>query len=313
MRIVFLGTSDFAVPVLDALHGSGHPLALVVTAPDRKSGRGQKLERCPVAARCAELGLAPFQPVRVNAPESLELLARAEPDLMVVVAYGQILSDRLLAIAKRGSVNLHGSLLPRLRGAAPIARAIQAGETTTGVTLQFMAREVDSGDVIGSRVTDIGDDETAGALSQRMSALAAGLLVEFLPALARGDAPRSPQRAADATFAPKLAKGEGRIAWDRPAETIRRHVRAMTPWPSAFSEVETDRGVERLIVRACTAKPDAKSDAPPGTVLRSDDALEIAAGSGAVALDSLLRAGRKEQDARSFLRGFPLPAGSRLR
>lgn len=314
MNVLFFGTSEFAVPVLEGLLGTGHPVALVVTAPDRPAGRGRRVEAPPIAALARARDLPLFQPEKINAPDALERLRAAlggEPALAVVVAYGQILGRTLLGMFPDRIVNLHGSLLPQLRGAAPIARAIQQGATRTGVSLQHVVREVDAGDVIATAALDIEPGETAGALSARMARLAATLLLGQLDALARGAAPRTAQDAARATHAPPLEKSEGRIPWHKTAAEIVNHVRAMSPWPGAFTEVEIAGVPERIAVRAIAAAEGPHSGAEPGTVVRADDALEIASGDRPLRILRLVRAGKNETDAAAFLRGNALAVGAR--
>lgn len=314
MRILFLGTSDFAVPVLDALLASDAEVACVVSAPDRPKGRGRRLEPSPVARLARDAGVPLHQPPRINDPGSVEILARTRPDLTVVVAYGQILGDGVLGLAPRGTVNLHASLLPHLRGAAPIARGIQRGDAMGGVTLQYVVRELDAGDVIAQAPSPFGPDETAGEASERLSRVAAELLLEHLPALADGTAPRTPQDHSRATYAPRIRKEEGRISWSRPAADVRNHIRAMTPWPTAFNDVDVTSGrSERLIFLAAEAVP-CPERVPAGTVLRSDTEFVISCeGGDALRILRLKRAGRAEMDAGSFLRGFKVPRGTVLR
>jgi methionyl-tRNA formyltransferase len=312
MRIAFLGTSEFAVSVLDALAKSSHEIAIVVSTPPRPKGRGRVLENTPVGSRALDLGLPLFQPEKINADESVARLAATRPDLLVVVAYGQILRERVLTMASRGAVNLHGSLLPKYRGAAPIARAIEHGDTRSGVSLQFMVREVDAGDVIASHAMDLDPNENAAEASVRMSHAAAELLLANLDALERGTAQRTPQDATEATFAPQLRKEEGRIDWNRPAKKVHDHVRAMTPWPGAITEWTLDTEVVRLTIHR-TETIEMKSASAPGTVLRSSDRLEVATGSDAIRILRLQRAGKREMDASEFLRGTKLVEGTILR
>ena len=313
MNILFLGTSDFAVPVLDMLHESDHEVALVVTAPDRPKGRGRKVDSPPIAQRARALGVDLFQPARIRDEDAFEHIAARSPDLTVVVAYGQILRKPVLELAPKGIVNLHGSLLPALRGAAPIARAIQQGMTETGVTLQHVVREVDAGDVIDAEPMKIGPMETAGEASERMSRLAAELLKRNLDRLDDGTAPRIPQVAQEATFAPMLAKHEGRIPWDKTAREIHDHVRAMTPWPSAFTElVMNNDKTERLVLRKTEPRDGAEVGEAPGTVIAAGETIDVATGAGILRIHRLLRSGRSEMGAPALLRGFPLTVGARL-
>lgn len=310
MNILFLGTSDFAVPVLEVLLDSEHRVGLVVTAPDRPKGRGRKLESSPIARRARAGELPLFQPVRINSEESVARLRAVQPDLTVVVAYGQILRAPILELAPRGIVNLHGSLLPALRGAAPIARAIQQGVTHTGVSLQFVVREVDAGDVIDVEPMSLSSTEDAGEAAARMAGLAAQLLLRNLPALELGTADRRAQDPRGVTFAPPLRKEEGRIPWAASAREIVNHVRAMTPWPAAYTDLARAEGQrERIIVRVVEPGDDVRGSECPGTVIRADEELEVAAGQGRVKIVRLLRSGRSEMDAKAFLRGFPMHPG----
>lgn len=311
MRTIFFGTSDFAVPVLEALHGSGATIPLVVTTPSRPKGRGRHVEPTPIAACAERLGLAVFQPEKINAPEAREQLASGAADLFVVVAYGRILGTALLGMPRLGAVNLHGSLLPRLRGAAPIARAIEQGETSTGVSCQFMVREVDAGDVIGTKAVSILEDETHGELSSRMSRLAAELLLELLPVLERGEAKRTPQDPALATFAPPLRKEEGQVDWKLAALAIRNRVRALSPWPMAHTHVRLgDESVRLTLHRVRVLDDTAK--ASPGTIVRVGSTIDVAAGDRVVAIERLQRPGKREMSAEEFLRGTRIEKGITL-
>ena len=311
MRIVFCGTSAFAVPVLAMLAGSAHEVVLVVARPDAEKGRGRKVEPAPVVAFARERGLPTHTPTRVNAPESVDAIRAARPDLIVVVAYGQILKEPLLSLAPKGIVNLHGSLLPHLRGAAPIARAIQRGETATGVSLQFLKLELDAGDVIDAEPMRIDPDDTTGTLTERMAPIAAALLARNLARLEAGRAPRVAQDEAKVTLAPPLAKDEGRVRWsDAPAQ-VRDHVRAMTPWPGAFSTLRVpEKPDERVVLRKVAVEGGGNRGQAPGTVLSATNEFIVAAGDGAVRVERLLRAGKSEMDATAFLRGFRFTPGT---
>jgi methionyl-tRNA formyltransferase len=308
MRIAFFGTSTFAVPVLARLARSRHGVTLVVTRPDAEKGRGRKVEASPVANLASELGLPTHKPARVNAPESVDVIRAADADFFVVVAYGQILREPLLSLAPLGIVNLHGSLLPHLRGAAPIARAIQRGEATTGVTLQFLKLELDAGDVIDAEPMAILEDETTGALTDRMAPLAAELLAHNLERLEARTAPRTPQDPARVSFAPPLDKNEGRIDWSTTAAKLRDHVRAMTPWPGAATMLRVPgKPDERIVLRKVGI---ANGHGAPGAILSTSNEFVVACGDGAVRIDRLLRAGKSELDAAAFLRGFRFTPGT---
>lgn len=230
-RIVFAGTAQFALPSLRALHVAGHEVLLVVTQPDRPAGRGMQVTPPPVKAAAQELGLPVYQPERIRDPEVVERLRALTPDLLVVVAYGQIIPRSVLAIARRGAINVHASLLPRWRGAAPIARAVLAGDGETGVSIMKMDEQLDHGPVLAIRATPIGEDEDAAALTSRLADLGAELLVETLENFDHAHAVE--QDHALASLAPKLRKEEGELEWAMGPAEIDRRVRALQPWPGA--------------------------------------------------------------------------------
>lgn len=235
MRIVFMGTPEFGVPSLKKLHDSGHEIVLVVTQPDRPAGRGRRVSRSAIKRAALDLKLPIAQPESVNADDFVAHLQEIRPDLIVVVAFGQILSEELLGVPSAGSVNLHASLLPRYRGVAPINWVIVKGEAETGVTTMFMARKVDAGEIILTRTTPIGDRETAGELSSRLSAMGAELLAETVELIARGEAPRRKQDPELASYARKLKKSDGEIDWAEPVVRVFDRIRGMTPWPGAYT------------------------------------------------------------------------------
>jgi len=312
VSIAFLGTSEFAATVLNALVAANSSPRLVVSAPSRPKGRGLALVDPPVVVAAKNHGLEYFQPTRMNDPIAVERLRSIAPTLLVVVAYGQILSREVLELAPRGAVNLHGSILPKYRGPAPIARAIQNGDTETGVTLQYMVREVDAGDIVGIARMAIAPDDTHESLSSRMSVLAAELLLEHLPALLTGQSERTKQDPTAATRAPLLDKREGRVDWSLPASRIHDHVRAMTPWPGASTDWLTRNGPNRLVIRKTSVVPGTRGDAAPGTVVTTTGHLEIATGQGTLRIERLLRQGKSEMSAEEFLRGAKIETGDRF-
>jgi methionyl-tRNA formyltransferase len=302
MRIVFMGTPEFAVPSLEALLAAGHEVVLVVAQPDRPAGRGQQLRSPPVAERARALGLPLAQPKGVRSGPFPERLAALAPDVAVVIAYGRILPPALLAIPKHGCVNVHASLLPRWRGAAPIQHAILAGDPVTGVCTQRMEEGLDTGPVYVCRETPVGPRETAGQLHDRLSALSALVAVETLEGLpARVPVPQDPARA---TWAPLVSKDDGRIDWRRPAAELDRRVRAMTPWPGGFV-AGPDGPVKLLEVRP------APVEGPPGTVL-SIRPLVVAAGTGALELLTVQAPGRRAVTGAEFANGARLGPGDRF-
>ena len=306
--VVFMGTPDFAVPSLEALAEAGHPVRLVVTQPDRPRGRGRRLAPPPVRLAAERLGLPVIQPARLGDPPTIEALAAAGADLFVVVAFGQLLPPAVLDIPPLGAVNVHASLLPRHRGAAPIQWAILQRDAETGVTTMQMDAGLDTGDILLSEATPIGPRETAAALHDRLARMGARLVVATAARLAAGDLVPQPQDDARATCAPRLAKADGRIDWQRPALAIEALVRGFTPWPGAF----TFMGDRRLkILAARPARPTA--DTPPGTVLPAfEGELRVMTGDGALSIEALQGAAGKPLAAADFLRGHPVPPGTRL-
>ncbi len=309
-RLVFFGTPEFAVPSLEALVAAGRPPVLVVTQPPRPAGRGRRLLEPPVAARARELGLAVRFVERVRAPEFLNELEAIAPDLAAVVAFGQIFPRALLELPRLGCVNVHASLLPRWRGAAPIHAALEAGDARTGVSVQQMEAGLDSGPVYAERAVEIDAEETAGELSARLSRLGAELLVETVAALEAGRATSRAQDERRATFAPKLP---GPLALDiaRPAAELARRVRAASPEPGATLAA----GGELLRVLAARAlAPEGTTGEAPGRVLGVEgDALRVAAGGGSVlGLNRVQRPGRGPVSGREYANGARLGPGRSL-
>jgi len=305
LRIVFFGTPDFAVPTLDRLLAGPHRVVGVVTQPDRRRGRGRRTSPCPVAGVAQREGLPLLQPERaIEAEDALRELA---PDLGVVVAFGQFLTKRIRELPRLGYlVNGHASLLPKLRGAAPIARAILDGERATGVSVMRVEREMDAGPVALQRELPIGDEEDAGALAARVAALTAEAVAEVVDAIAGGGVTWHAQDDAGATFAPKIEREDARIDWNDPAAAIARRVRAMAPSPGAATALD---GEALRILAARTAPGD--TGAAPGTVGRGPDgALRVATGDGWLLPLRLQRAGGKAMDTEAYLRGRPIPDGA---
>lgn len=303
LRVVMLGTGDFAVPTFERLCGSPHEVVALVTQPDKPQGR--RGEIIPSAIKLAALarGVRVEQPESINAPEGLELVRALAPDLLVTAAYGQILSGDVLSAPRLGGINLHGSILPRYRGAAPVARAIQHGEAETGVTVIRMTPRVDAGGMLSFARTPIDPDETAGALEDRLAELGAPLVLDAIASLLDGTATVLPQDPSAVTKAPKLKKEDGRIDWSRPSREIHDLVRAMQPWP--FASTSWDRGSGapvRLIVHE--TRVDAGQGGPGQVVEAKGDRLVVAAGEGAVRLLRVQLEGKKAMDAAEFLRGY---------
>jgi methionyl-tRNA formyltransferase len=307
MRIAFLGTPDFAVPSLAALAQAGHEVAAVYSQPPAPRGRGQVLQPSPVQAFALAHGLPTRTPVSMRDPDEIEAFAALGLDAAVVVAFGQILPRAVLEAPRLGSFNLHGSLLPRWRGAAPIQRAVMAGDRISGVQVMRMTEGLDEGPVLMTEAVRIDALETAGTLHDRLAPIGADLLVRALDALARGEAVETPQAAEGLTYAKKIRRGETHIDWTQPATEVDRRIRGLSPYPGAWTTAPSDRGPVRVKLLLSRVE---EGGGAPGEAL--DDALLIACGQGAVRLLRAQREGRAAQDAEVFLRGFSLPVGSRL-
>ncbi|MFC0633724.1 methionyl-tRNA formyltransferase [Brevundimonas balnearis] len=308
MRLAFMGTPAFAVPSLAELIASGHEIVAVYSQPPKPRGRGQKLTPSPVQAFAETMGLPVFTPASMKAPDAVETFRGLELDAACVVAYGQILKPEVLEAPRLGCLNLHGSLLPRWRGAAPIQRAIMAGDRQTGVQIMRMSEGLDEGPILLSEVIPIHADDTSGTLAERMSTIGASLWPRALAALERGGVVPQPQ-VGDATYAKKISPAEARIDWSRPAAEVDAHIRGLSPAPGAWFEAPGPDGAVRI--KALFSRLSLKGSGAAGEVL--DDRLLVACGDGAaVRLLKVQREGRAAQDAEEMLRGFPIPAGAVL-
>ncbi len=309
-RIVFFGTPEFAVPTLAALVEAGRGPVLVVTQPARPVGRGQKVQDPPVAAWARERGLTVAQPEKVRDPAFLARIQALAPDVAVVVAFGQIFPRDLLALPRLGCVNVHASLLPRWRGAAPIQAAIAANEGRTGVTTMLMEAGLDTGPMLLDEETEIGPDETAEGLSRRLAEMGGRLLVKTLERLERGDLEPRPQDPAAATYPPRLTREDGRADWTRPADGIAARLRAYTPWPGQIAVLGGVSGEPVKLVRVEVLQE--STEATPGTFLgMRDGRLAVACGEGTVlGVAELQRPGRKPLRAADFANGERLTAGA---
>jgi methionyl-tRNA formyltransferase len=307
LRLAFMGTPDFAVPALLALLEAGHDLAAVYTQPPRPAGRGHKPKPSPVQATAEARGLPVRTPPSLKDPAEQAAFAALALDAAVVVAYGLILPQPILDAPRLGCLNIHASLLPRWRGAAPIQRALLAGDSETGISIMAMDAGLDTGPVLLTERLPIGPDNTAATLHDRLAALGARLVVEALEGLDAGRLQPVPQPAEGATYAAKLTREEGRLDWRRPAAALERQVRALTPWPGAWFEAGGDR---IKVLSAEIVESPGSSDAKPGRVL--DDRLNVACGDGTLRLAKVQRAGKAPMAAADFLRGFALPAGTLL-
>lgn len=302
MKIVYFGTGSFAVP---ALRRVAEHIVLVVTQPDRPASRGMRLQPSPVKLIAEELGLPVATPEKARDPEFVEKIRALDPDMLLVASYGQILSTKLLESAKRGGINLHGSLLPRYRGAAPIQRCIQEGNLETGVTLMQMDKGMDTGDIIAVKRLDIGGDETYGELQDRLAEISADIAVEWLERINSGDYPRLPQNPNLATTAPKIEKSEAELKFERDVREQYDAFRAFTPSPGAF--LRTSRGALRISkARLCRANGE------PGTILEGGEGCLLAFDGGSIDLLELQPEGKKRMRGKDFLNGLRLRPGAKL-
>ncbi len=304
MRIVFMGTPDFAVPCLQRLLEDGHEVPAVFTQPDKPVGRHAVLTPPPVKQLALSHGIPVYQPTKMRDGTVAALLRELAPDCLVVVAYGRILPQEILDVPPRGCVNIHGSLLPRYRGAAPIQWSVIRGETVTGVTSMFMDAGMDTGDIIDTLTTPIGENETAGELFERLAPLGARLLSTTLAAIADGTVTRRPQNDAEATMAPMLEKAMGRLDLTRPAQELHNQVRGMNPWPGAFCTA----GGKTLKIHETRV---AAGSGAPGTLLCADP-VTVACGEGALQLVTVQPEGKPRMAAEAWLRGARLLQGARL-
>jgi methionyl-tRNA formyltransferase len=307
MRLAFLGTPDFAVAALARLVEAGHEIAAVYSQPPAPRGRGQVLKPSPVHAFAEAHGIPVRTPASMRDPEEIAAFRALDLDAACVVAFGQILPAAVLDAPRLGSFNLHGSLLPRWRGAAPIQRAVMAGDPVTGVQVMRMTEGLDEGPVLATARLPIGPLDTAGALHDRMAAAGADLLAATLEAIEKGEAVETPQAAEGVTYAKKIRPREARIDWSRPGREVDCRIRGLSPFPGAWFEAPGEKGPVRVKVLLSRFEAAAGE---PGVLL--DDALLTACCDGAVRLLKVQREGRGPQDAEVFLRGFPLKAGTRL-
>jgi methionyl-tRNA formyltransferase len=302
MRILFIGTGEIGLPALRALTSSPHHSVLgVVTQPDKPLGRQLKLGASPVKEEAFRLHLKVFQPEKIGAASSVAQLKYLQPELIVVAAYGQILPRSILELASRGCLNLHASLLPKYRGASPIQSAIAAGEKQSGMTIMWMDEGLDTGDILLQEAVTLRRHETAQSLHDRLAQQGADLLMKALALMAAGKAPRQPQDAALATLTKKLNKDQGRVDWNRPQREIDAHIRAMTPWPSAYSWI--DQGGERKMLKIFTTIISRAARGKPGEVLRVDKhGVLVAAKVGGLLLREVQLEGKKRMHVDSTCR-----------
>lgn len=302
MKIIFMGTPDFAVPTLEKLGEAGHEIALVVSQPDKRSGRGLSVRETPVKQKAASMRLAVYQPEDVNSRESLDKIRTLAPDVIIVTAFGQYIRKELRESAPFGCVNLHSSILPKLRGAAPIQRAIMEGYKTSGVTIMKIARKMDAGDTFLFGKVDIGERETAGELHDRLKIVGASLMVETLEKLAGEKITPVAQNDSEATYAPKIEPSERKIDWTRSAEIIDRQIRGLSPSPGAFTFFKNRR---LTLMRSSIAKEGRLPDTRPGAIVKTGrDSLKVQAGDVTLTVCEVKPEGKKRMSAGDWARGI---------
>ncbi|MCC8166153.1 MAG: methionyl-tRNA formyltransferase [Planctomycetes bacterium] len=313
MRIVFFGSGEFGIPTLDALLAAGHDIPAVVSQPDRPSGRGGKVRPTPLAARAAEHGLAVTTPVKPNTPEFEAELRALEPELAVVVAYGHLIGKPLLAVPRKGFVNLHASLLPAYRGAAPVPWAILSGESVSGASVFRLDEKFDTGGVIDRVELPISDDDTSGSYLEKLAPAGAALMVRAVQAIADDSAVVQVQDDSQASRAPKFTKEDGRIDWSRPFAEIERRVRAFQPWPQAFTVFETNRGPLRVNVGAMVRADGSAATVAPGGIVQADAkaGLVVMTRDGPARLAVVQPEGKKRMADTDFLRGTTIKGMSK--
>lgn len=307
MRIVFMGTPDFAVPTLEALIGAGHELAAVVTQPDKPKGRGKAVLMTPVKERALECGIPVYQPKRVREPEFLDVLRKLNPDVIVVVAFGQILPREILTLPPFGCVNVHASLLPKYRGAAPIQWAVIDGETVSGVTTMQMNEGLDTGDILEQEEISLDPEETGGSLFEKLASLGGKMILSTLKGLEDGSIIPRAQGEMTTPYAKMLTKAMGEIDWSMDAASIERLVRGLNPWPSAYTYVD---GKTLKIWKARVEAGEAGNE--PGQVRVTKDRLLVETGNGVLSILELQLEGKKRMEAAAFLRGFSIETGRKF-
>lgn len=295
MRILFMGTPDFALASLEELYNEKFDIAGVFTQPDKPRGRGMELVPSPVKVFAEEKGIPVYQPSKLKDGEAFKIIKDISPDILVVVAYGKIIPDDILAIPEFGAVNVHGSLLPKYRGAAPIQWSVLNGDSVTGVTTMYLAHDMDAGDIIYSESTEIGEFETSGELFDRLKVMGAGLLVKTLKSIENGDAPRTPQNHEEATYVSMLDKSISPIDFSRTRREVIKHIYGLQPWP-----VATWNGLKVF------SADYAEGRGTPGEVLSTDRGIEIACSDGSVIITEVQAPGKKRMNSLDYLRGHKL-------
>ena len=308
MKVVFMGTPDFAVGTLEAIIEAGHEVLLVVTQPDKPKGRSGALQFTPVKECAVAHGIEVFQPTKIRLEENVEFLRKYDADIFVVAAFGQILPKSILDMPKHGCINVHASLLPKYRGAAPIQWAVINGDPVTGVTIQQMDIGVDTGDIIVTKELAIAADETGGGLFDKLAVVGAQACIEAMEQIANGTATRTPQNHEEATHVSMISKEFGIIDWNKSAVEIERLIRGLNPWPSAYTKLD---GKTFKIWKA--EVEEAAQEAEPGTIVSVEkNALKVQTGEGVLSLLEVQLEGKKRMDAGSFLRGYAVEVGTQL-
>lgn len=302
MRVVFMGTPDFSVPALEKI-AENHEVAAVVTQQDRPKGRGHKMQFTPVKEKAIELNIPVYQPEKVKNPEFVDILKQLEPDVIVVIAFGQILSKEILELPKFGCINVHASLLPKYRGAAPIQWAVIDGEEVSGVTTMYMAEGLDTGDMIDKTIVKLDEKETGGSLFDKLALEGGELILQTLEKLENDTAIRTPQNDEESTYAGKITKELGRIDFHKSAVEIERLIRGLNPWPSAFTHLD---GKVLKIWNADVIESEVTEE--PGTICKKNKSLQVATGEGYLDIKELQLEGKKRMDVTSFLNGYQIEA-----
>ncbi|MHA0857307.1 methionyl-tRNA formyltransferase [Paenibacillus sp. CMAA1364] len=311
MNIIFMGTPNFAVPSLRMLLEEGHHVVAVVTQPDRPQGRKRILTPTPVKEVALEYGIPVLQPVRMRNTEAVDELATYQPDLIVTAAYGQILPIAVLDLPSRGCVNIHGSLLPKYRGGAPIQRSIMNGEAVTGVTLMYMAEGLDTGDMIAQVEVTIEEEDTSGTIFEKLSLVGASLLKDQLPNLLTGEVKRIPQNDLEATYSPNLKREDEQIDWNRSSRDIYNQVRGLVPFSGAFCIWEGE--VFKVWATSMNVESSSTESVDAGTVLNlNEQGIEVKTGDGSIWLTSIQPSGKKVLEAKAFIRGTSMVQGTVL-
>jgi methionyl-tRNA formyltransferase len=316
MRIVFAGSGSFGLPSLRALVDGGQDVVMILTQPDRPAGRGRLVRIGPVKRFARDNGIPLLQTENVNTASAVRRVRGVRPDLLLVIAFGQKIGPKLIEMPTHGAVNLHGSLLPKYRGPAPINWAVINGETETGLTVIAMTDQIDAGDILGQRAAPIGPNETAGQLHDRLAELGARLVTEVVREIPLDEVERRRQNDNQATVAPRLTKADGRINWNRPARDVHNHIRGMTPWPGALAHLTTPGRKKtrlRLTIDRAVVSPVPAAGAAPGTIVdAAADGIEVAAARGTVRILELTPAGKRTMTAADAVNGYAIKPGLRF-